>query len=234
MPGAARGARPNFSYRAQTKRHHEASEPVKLRTTLVWAQYFLFAAAGVALTYCANVAFTAHKYQAQASEQLGRAGLNLISHPEQSNGIVPSPPPSPKIVGNSFAFVGRLEIPRIGLSALVAEGSDARVLRVAVGHVPGTALPEQSGNVALVAHRDTFFRRLGELHAGDVIRITVPGSHHAYRVTFIDIVAPTETWVLQPATGHALTLVTCYPFHFIGGAPQRFVVRARRVETENE
>jgi sortase A len=123
-----------------------------------------------------------------------------------------------------------VDVPKIQLSAMIAEGANSRALRVAIGHVPGTALPWQSGNVALVAHRDTFFRRLGELKMGDVIRLTVPGDEYTYHVTFTDIVNPNETWVLQPATGDTLTLVTCYPFHFIGAAPKRFVVRARRMD----
>ena len=71
-------------------------------------------------------------------------------------------------------------------------------MRVAVGHVPGTALPWQSGNMALVAHRDTFFRRLGELETGDIIRMRVSGAEYIYRVRFTDVVKPNETWVLQP------------------------------------
>jgi sortase A len=102
-----------------------------------------------------------------------------------------------------------------------------------VGHMPGTALPWEPGNVGLVAHRDSFFRRLGEIKIGDAIRITVPGSEFTYRVTFTDIVDPREIWVLQAATGDTLTLITCYPFHFIGAAPKRFVVRARRLDARS-
>ena len=206
---------------------------MKLRTSLVWGQYSLFVAAGLALTYCANVEFTAHHYQAQAREQLRKAEFNFGNHSEQANTVALSPSSRPR-QSSGFAFLGRLEIPRIGLSAMVAEGADSRVLRAAVGHVPGTALPGEKGNVALVAHRDTFFRRLGELKLGDEIRMTIPGSSYDYRVAFLDVVDPRETWVQQPATGHALTLVTCYPFHFIGAAPQRFVIRARAVKTESE
>jgi sortase A len=132
-----------------------------------------------------------------------------------------------------LAFVGRIEIPEVGISAMIGEGAAPGVLRVAVGHVPGTALPWEPGNVGLVAHRDTFFRRLGKIKIGDAIRITVPGSEFTYRVNFTEIVDPREIWVLQPATGDTLTLVTCYPFHFIGAAPKRFVVRARPVGQEH-
>lgn len=136
--------------------------------------------------------------------------------------------PRPLRVGSDLAILGRIDIPRVNLSAMVAEGASSRVLGVSVGHVPGTALPSQVGNVVLVAHRDSFFRRLGELKPGDVISLAVPGNQYSYRVTFTDIVEPKETWVLRPATGETLTLVTCYPFHFVGSAPRRFVVRARQ------
>lgn len=135
-------------------------------------------------------------------------------------------------VGPGMTLVARIDIPRLHISDIVAEGTSPRVLRVAVGHLAGTALPGQAGNVALAAHRDTFFRHLGELKSGDLIRITVPGKQYLYSVKFTDVVLPNETWVLQPSTGQFLTLVTCYPFHYIGPAPKRFVVRARRLGSE--
>jgi sortase A len=126
-------------------------------------------------------------------------------------------------------LVGRIDVPRLHISAMIAEGTSSRILRVAVGHIPGTALPGQAGNVALAAHRDTFFRHLGEFKSGDLIRVTVPGRQYLYSVKFTDVVRPNETWVVEPSTGQLLTLVTCYPFHYVGPAPERFVVRARRL-----
>jgi sortase A len=131
-----------------------------------------------------------------------------------------------------MALVGRIDIPRVHISVMVAEGTRSQVLRVAVGHVPGTALPGQTGNVALAAHRDSFFRRLGELKSGDLIRITVPGRQYVYSVRFTDVVGPNETWVLEPSTDQLLTLITCYPFYYTGPAPKRFIVRARRLDDE--
>ncbi len=125
--------------------------------------------------------------------------------------------------------VGRIEIPRIHIAAMVAEGTTAQVLKIAVGHISGTALPGEAGNVALAGHRDTFFRRLGDLETGDVIELTTPQGHYLYGVRFTSIVAPDETWVLDPSTGQTLTLVTCYPFYFVGPAPKRFIVRASRL-----
>ena len=135
-------------------------------------------------------------------------------------------------LGRGMALVARIDIPRVHISDIVVEGTSPRVLRVAVGHIPGTALPGQAGNVVLAAHRDTFFRHLGELKSGDLIRISVPGKQYLYSVKFTDVVLPNETWVLQASTGQLLTLVTCYPFHYVGPAPKRFVVRARRLSGE--
>jgi sortase A len=138
----------------------------------------------------------------------------------------------PLLSGRESALVGRIDIPCVHISVMVAEGTSSRVLRLAAGHVPGTALPGESGNVVLAAHRDTFFRRLGELKSGDVIRLAVPGRQYVYSVRFADIVGANETWVSEPSPGQSLTLVTCYPLDFVGPAPQRFVVRARRIDTE--
>ena len=81
-------------------------------------------------------------------------------------------------------------------------------------------------------HRDTFFRRLGDVKTGDVIELTTPRGQYLYAVRFTSIVAPDETWVLGPSTGQALTLVTCYPFYVVGAAPKRFIVRASRLKNQ--
>jgi sortase A len=112
---------------------------------------------------------------------------------------------------------------------MVAEGASARVLRIAVGHVPGTALPGQAGNVGLAAHRDSFFRQVGKLTAGDVIRLTTRNGQYEYRVGSTAIVGPEDVSVLNPSPNQTLTLVTCYPFYFVGSAPKRFIVRANRL-----
>ena len=122
--------------------------------------------------------------------------------------------------------VGRIEIPRLRVSAVVKAGSDARTLQLAVGHIPGTALPGESGNVGLAGHRDTFFRRLRDIRADDEIRVTTPDGVYAYRVERTVVVEPADVWVLDPTEEPTLTLVTCYPFTFVGSAPQRFIVRA--------
>ncbi len=126
-------------------------------------------------------------------------------------------------------LLGRLEIPRLGISALVAEGTDDGTLRTAIGHLPQTPLPGERGNVALAAHRDTHFRALRKIEVGDRIRIHSWEGETEYEVTATHVVAPQDVSVLTPTPGHNLTLITCYPFGYIGPAPQRFVVQARQI-----
>jgi sortase A len=130
--------------------------------------------------------------------------------------------------------IGRLEIPRIGLSAVVMEGDDEPTLNVAVGHLPDTPLPWQEGNTALAGHRDTFFRPIRRVRPGDEIRLVTPRGTFRYRATRQVVVEPDALWVLDPSPNAALTLITCYPFDFVGPAPRRFVVHAERVVETNE
>jgi len=125
------------------------------------------------------------------------------------------------------ALVGRIEIPRLGLDAVVAEGIDRGTLRRAVGHMPKTTLPGAPGRTVLAAHRDTFFRPLEMVQPGDVVRMTTLEGRFDYEVDEVLIVDPTRVDLLAPTTYPMLTLVTCYPFHYIGPAPRRFIVNAR-------
>jgi sortase A len=125
------------------------------------------------------------------------------------------------------ALIGRLQIPRLGLSAIVMEGVSARTLRRAVGHVPGTPLPGQPGNVSLSAHRDTFFRGLRKIQPGDLITVsTVSGDVHQYRVAAMRVVSPSDTKILNAYNGPGLNLITCFPFYYVGPSPKRFIVHA--------
>ncbi len=125
--------------------------------------------------------------------------------------------------------MGRIEIGTIGLSAMILEGTDGKTLRRAVGHIPGTALPGQQGNVAIAGHRDTFFRGLRNSLKDDEITLTTLSGSYRYRVDFTKVVEPEDTEVLDRSDDAILTLVTCYPFYFVGPAPKRFVVRAHRI-----
>lgn len=124
------------------------------------------------------------------------------------------------------SLVGRIDIARIGLSAMVLEGDGAQTLARAVGHIPGTASPGDLGNVGFAGHRDTFFRALERIRRGDEIEVTTVHGEYRYRVVSSEIVGPEETRVLSPSEGQSITLVTCYPFHYLGSAPKRFIVHA--------
>jgi sortase A len=126
-------------------------------------------------------------------------------------------------------LIGRLEIPRLGVSSIVLEGDDNRTLRHAVGHLPGTALPGGTGNVALAGHRDAAFAALREIENGDRIRLATAFGDYDYQVTSTAVVGPSALEVLAPSTTPRLTLITCYPFFYLGSAPKRFVVVAEAV-----
>lgn len=133
-----------------------------------------------------------------------------------------------RIVADPSAL-GRIEIPRLGLTAIVRDGADEETLARAVGLVPGTAKPGDVGNVVLAGHRDTFFRSLRKIEVDDRIRLVVPPHTYEYRVSALRVVAPDETSVMDSNGIEELTLVTCYPFRFLGPAPDRYIVSATRV-----
>ena len=127
------------------------------------------------------------------------------------------------------SVVGRIEIARLGMAVIIVEGADGRTLRRAVGHVPGTALPGEQGNAAITGHRDTFFRALRNIRKDDEVTLTTLNGTYRYRVDAMMVVAAEDTTVLNQSGEAILTLVTCYPFYFVGPAPKRFVVRAHRI-----
>jgi sortase A len=129
----------------------------------------------------------------------------------------------------SSGLIGRIDIQRLGLSVIVVEGISAKILRRAAGHIPGTPLPGQRGNVGISAHRDTFFRPLRNIKQNDIIELTTLLGEYRYRVVSTKIVGPNDVAVLEGSGNEVLTLVTCYPFYFVGAAPDRFIVRAERI-----
>jgi sortase A len=125
-----------------------------------------------------------------------------------------------------------LHISKIGLAVPLLDGTGALTLNHAVGRIPGTARPGEPGNIGIAGHRDGFFRGLKDIAIGDAIELETPLGTETYLVDKIDIVDPTDVGVLQPLSKSSLTLVTCYPFHYIGRAPQRYIVHASRTEFE--
>jgi sortase A len=138
-------------------------------------------------------------------------------------------PYAPGTVPPAGEVIGRIDIPRLAVSVAVMEGSSAAILRHAAGHIEGTALPGQPGNTGVSAHRDTFFRPLRNIRRDDLITVTTTLSTYRYRVVSTRIVLPSNVGVLDAGRAQVLTLVTCYPFWFVGPAPDRFIVRAERV-----
>jgi sortase A len=125
--------------------------------------------------------------------------------------------------------VAQLLIPRLRVSVMVFEGDDAGILKLGAGHIPGTALPLQNGNIAIAAHRDTYFRPLRFIRPRDIITLKTPTGVTRFTVNDVEIVRPSDVKVLAQAQGRDLTLVTCYPFYYLGSAPKRFIVHAERM-----
>jgi sortase A len=125
--------------------------------------------------------------------------------------------------------LGRIEIASLGLTAMIEEGTGRQTLQRGVGHILGTSLLGAAGNIGLAGHRDTFFRKLRNIHEGDEITLTTLAGAVLYRVDLISIVEPQEAEVLRDSGENLLTLVTCYPFSYLGPSPKRFIVRARQV-----
>jgi sortase A len=191
-----------------------------MRRSLRWMQQGLFAVATAILGYCALVAVDARVFQRRESQSLQRM-LDGAAAP-LSQAVSPR------------GLIGRLEIPRLGLSVILMEGDDAKTLRRAVGHIPGTPLPGQPGNAALSGHRDTFFRPLRNIREDDIISVTTVQGVFRYRVVVTRVVSPESVAVLNAGDGESLTLVTCYPFYFVGAAPDRFIVRAERIHSPTQ
>jgi len=122
--------------------------------------------------------------------------------------------------------IGLLEIPRLGFSEVLAEGDGTDTLRIAIGHLPDTPLPWQPGNSAFAGHRDGRFRPLKDIKVGDRIRLVTRQGDLDYVLRETMIVTPQDVWVLAPTTERTLTLITCYPFSYVGSAPKRFVMKA--------
>jgi len=192
-----------------------------LARILRWTQRALFGCAFLMLGYCAFVMTDSWMFQRREKLDLE----NILRRSRSRVAIAPTPA-SPPAAGD---LIGQLDVDRLGVSVAVIEGSATGTLERAAGHVTGTALPGESGNMAIAAHRDTFFRPLRNIRADDLIRLTTPRGTFRYRVVSTKIVDPDDVAVLDPDGSQILTLVTCYPFYYVGAAPYRFIVRAERM-----
>jgi len=187
---------------------------------------------GVALLgWAAAIAGDALWYQHRAAAAL-RAEPAAVAAPPTDGGIgTPAPAGAGAAAIAAGTPLAQLVVPRLGTRVVVAEGVDATVLRRAAGRLPTSARFDEDGNVAVAGHRDTFFRSLEQIRAGDRVVVERAGGRSEYEVEWAAVVEPARVEVTREAGYPALTLVTCYPFHYVGEAPYRFVVRARRVET---
>jgi sortase A len=186
-----------------------------LKKILQGVQWLFLAAAVLLLGYYGFVTVDAWAFQRRENVALERLLKNQAT------------PRLPAIA--TSGLIGRIDIQRLGLSVIVVEGITSKALRRAAGHISGTALPGQPGNVGISAHRDTFFRPLRNIKQNDVITLTTLLGEYRYRVVSTKIVGPNDVAVLEPSGQEVLTLVTCYPFYFVGSAPDRFIVRAERI-----
>ena len=184
------------------------------------ATWVLLATGLIALGYAAYVVADAYTYQATERKRFEQATNDAAVVPA-SNAV------TALLEGE---VIGEIQIRRLGLTAVVAQGESAATLRRAVGHLSDTALPGELGNVVLAGHRDTFFRPLKGVRPGDAITLKTQEGDFEYLVESSAVVQPSNIQVLEPSGGHTLTLITCFPFSYVGSAPDRFIVRARQRE----
>jgi sortase A len=206
-----------------------------------WCRRFFFVIGVLVLGYVGFVLLDTRLYQADQSrrfqQELNELKPSIVGDAQiHVSSISPAPVKESlmsvepiDVAGMQRTPLGRIEIRTIGLAAMILEGTDARTLRRAVGHIPGTSLPGQRGNVAITGHRDTFFRPLRNIRKDDEITLTTLNGSYRYWVDSIKVVEPGDTKVLDNSDNAILTLVTCYPFYLVGPAPKRFIVRAHMI-----
>lgn len=188
-----------------------------IRSLFRWTQHILLFGGTLLTGYVVLVVADSMLFQYREGLELDRE-----FNPEFKRTELPGPPAE-------AGLMGRIEIERLGLSVIVAEGQTPATLRRAAGHIPGTGLPGQPGNVGISAHRDTFFRPLRNIQPDDLITLTTLQGVYTYRVVSTQVVSPTDVSVLAPTEEEVLTLVTCHPFYYVGASPNRFIVRAERI-----
>ena len=185
---------------------------------LGWSQRLLFITGILALGYVGFILLDARLYQVSAKRSLENQ-IQLEKQPHELR---------PKAAIKAGDVLGRLDIPRLGLSVAVVQGTSSRTLRRGTGHIEGTPLPGEAGNSGIAGHRDTFFRGLKDIRKNDEIQLQTATGLFRYEVDWVKTVAPDDLSVLAPTSESAITLVTCYPFYFVGPAPKRFIVRAHK------
>jgi sortase A len=216
-----RGSRPRL-----TRAQNAINLKRYLKYSLRIAEFALWILAASTLGYCGYAYASAAVYQTHqkaAFEDLPAQRAARAASFLSSATLAGAPEPN--------SVLGILEIPSIGVTSIVEGGVDSKTLLRSVGHIPGTALPGAKGNAGLAAHRDTYFRDLGKLAPGDVLTYRSVSRTYHYAVRTTGIVDPTDTHVLSTSATPTRTLVTCYPFHYVGNAPKRFIVVAQETDS---
>jgi sortase A len=197
--------------------------------TLRWIERGLLAA-GIGLgAWCAAVLVEARFHHAVAMRDAGQLVVTQTAVP-----VLPGDGgdartrtrPAPA----AGTLLGRIEAPTVHMSASLLEGSDDATLSRGAGHIEDTPFPGEGGNIGVAGHRDTVFRPLRHIKVGDPLTVVAGGQTYRYTISKTLIVGPDDVYVLDPTAAPTLTLVTCYPFEFIGHAPRRFIVQATLID----
>jgi len=254
---ATPGAKPGLHSHNRTRRMPSAT-PEK-PSPLLWLRTLLLILGICAIGYYGYSASNQYIYQAYQNwafdQQIAGRKVAVADYVREktpfgflvgTRAAETAPARGPRLTAPSEGTVlGRVEINRLNLSAMVREGVDAKTLSLAVGHVPSTALPGQAGNFAIAAHRDTLFRALKDIRKDDLVTFQSPDGTYTYQILATEIVKPADVSVLQPDGGglipppansrnpeKLLTMITCYPFYYVGSAPKRFIVQAKLVSSD--
>ena len=190
-----------------------------------YASRILLVAGVLTLGYAAWVANDARMYQAR---ELARMAHDRHAAPDVAARTAAVP--ALEVIPADGESIGEIRIPRLRVAVVVVQGESAAILQRAVGHLVRTALPGVEGNVVLAGHRDTFFRPLKDIRGGDRITVATSRRDFEYVVESTSVVEPTDVAVIRPTGGRTLTLITCFPFYYVGPAPHRFIVFAREAE----
>ena len=186
-----------------------------LQKRILRATFYFFLSSGIlAIGYAGYVFADSRIYEATEIRKLEQA--------------IPLTNPHPPAQGETL---GQILVPRLSINAIVIQGDSAANLRHGVAHLSNSPLPGESGNVALAGHRDTFFRPLRDIRIGDRVIFKTTSRSFEYIVESTQVVSPTDLSVLDASSGHQLTLLTCFPFYYVGPAPKRFVVHARELDS---
>lgn len=195
---------------------------------LLWTQRGLIAAGLGLAAWCAAILVEARFHQTAPLTQPPLVVTQQVLPGDSGDPKAPAPMPAPA----AGVLLGRLEAPTVKLSTAVLEGSDDATLSRGSGHIEDTPFPGQAGNVGIAGHRDTTFRALRHIKLGDALEYRTADRVYRYTISKTWIVGPDDVYVLDPTPRPALTLVTCYPFEYVGHAPKRFIVRAELVGEE--